>query len=669
MRPAIRTAGCHACRSLVLRQFVSSHAPLVTARARAVFPAVATPGQLPLRTRWNSTLQSPAGVQAGTRPAENEAPDRESAAAEPTEEEPEANEDEVPWYLQVEPPRHPTLVHEPPSVPDVPRDSPKVVGPLLTYAVEELGLDDLNLLDLRSLDPPASLGPKLIMLFGTARSERHLHVAASRLVGWLRGYGITADADGLLGRNELKIRLRRKARKAKLLGRSPGSDADDGISTRWICVNLGTIGWKSEETEIISADGRSSGFGTPQTGTTIVVQLFTDARRKELDLESLWSRILKRDGAQEIVDDNFPLADGQSEVTRSADASLPSQRRFFSTSARRFATADVAASPSYRALSDLVQVRSLDRQQKSHALDQLEADLKRLPRSEMVAALAPADPQIAEKRSEFMRQWQSIIGQLPSAESWGLRVWLHRLGASLAHPAYDIGQLTQLVTEMQLSAIDATREQYLQLLESCYLTPAAEEQSNMESQRSSLALKLMETMYERGEPVLANDVLVTLIESLVRSGKGPEAETAGAALEQLLTQAKLPCMNEALLIRLMDAYASQENWDRFWEVWRIPPKFMKARSPAMYAYVYGRLAQTRHQARCIDGVRRCLQEMLNENPPVQPEGAVVDNLKMCIDVADPDAARIARDFVIKSSVGRKMAKREFIRILLDLKLF
>ncbi|KAK4199212.1 hypothetical protein QBC40DRAFT_282408 [Triangularia verruculosa] len=199
---------------------------------------------------------------------------------------------DVPWYLQVEPPRHPTLMHEPPPLPDIPEDSPKVMEPLLKYISEELGLDDLSLIDLRDRDPPAAIGQDVIMLVGTARSERHLHVSADRLVRWLRGRGIGADADGLLGRNELKIKLRRIARKAKMLGTSRSARAgDDGISTGWICINLGNVGGSKKEVQMVDEEGRSMGFGVGQAGTTVIVQLLTEARRQELDLETLWDEL------------------------------------------------------------------------------------------------------------------------------------------------------------------------------------------------------------------------------------------------------------------------------------------------------------------------------------------------------------------------------------------
>jgi len=154
-------------------------------------------------------------------------------------------------------------------------------------------MEDIEILDLRNLDPPPALGPGLMMLFGTARSERHLHVSADRLVRWFRGRGVSADADGLLGRNELKIRQRRNARKMKRLGHGYAQRGDDdGISTQWVCVNAGTVSWVEAEEAVVGADGRVSGFGVPQVGSTVVVQMFTKARRTELDLEGFWKKKL-----------------------------------------------------------------------------------------------------------------------------------------------------------------------------------------------------------------------------------------------------------------------------------------------------------------------------------------------------------------------------------------
>ncbi|KKA28997.1 hypothetical protein TD95_004143 [Thielaviopsis punctulata] len=222
---------------------------------------------------------------------------------------------DMPWYLQVDPPLQ-TPTHLGSAPPSPPTDSPAILEPLIKYAFEDMGLDDMTILDLRTFDPPPALGPNLIMLFGTARSERHLHVASARLVRWLRyNYHMEAAADGLIGAGELRTKLRRLRRKAKIMGSGTvlHRGGDDGISTGWICVNLGTVGNTVSEELRVDDAGKMSGFGGSTDGTTIVLQVMTESRRAELDLEGLWTRSLEgnrkmREKLMAPLDENYKPA-------------------------------------------------------------------------------------------------------------------------------------------------------------------------------------------------------------------------------------------------------------------------------------------------------------------------------------------------------------------------
>lgn len=284
----LRTTRCSACSLSAFRLFVGNFTetrlPVATLRCTR-FPQQTAAARFSTFRPSPRLLRSPAIEERSEEQHDNSNGTASSAST----------GSDVPWYLQVEAPKHPTLVHEPPPLPDIPEGAPKLMEPLLKYVSDELGMDDLSLLDLRAMDPPPALGPDLLMLFGTARSERHLHVSADRLVRWLRGRGLAARADGLLGRNELKIKLRRMARKAKLLGNSGvARGGDDGISTGWICVNVGSVEGSHQEMEMLDEEGRPTGFGVPYTGTTIVVQMLTEGRRAELDLETLWEEKLRK---------------------------------------------------------------------------------------------------------------------------------------------------------------------------------------------------------------------------------------------------------------------------------------------------------------------------------------------------------------------------------------
>jgi hypothetical protein len=211
----------------------------------------------------------------------------------------------VPWYLQVNRDRERTAPETEQSareaIPDLPHNPPPLLQTLLEYISITAGLDDLLLLDLRHLDPPPALGPKLIMIIGSARSEKHLHVSADRFCRYLRReHGLKANAAGLLGRNELKIKLRRKAKRMKMLANVGGNTSeplenlDDGIRTGWICCTVGKIEAHPEDTAMPGADVENFvGFRDVKPGVNVVFQMFTEEKRAEIDLETLWGGVLR----------------------------------------------------------------------------------------------------------------------------------------------------------------------------------------------------------------------------------------------------------------------------------------------------------------------------------------------------------------------------------------
>ena len=218
----------------------------------------------------------------------------------------QSNSPAIPWYLQVDPPIAPqaSAISERQRLPDLPIHSPDLLQPILEHVSVDLGIDDLTLLDLRTLDPPPALGANLIMIIGTARSEKHLHVSADRLCRWLRSqYHMSPFADGLLGRNELKLKLRRKAKRSRLLSavgaKETATEMDDGIRTGWVCVNVGKVQGgilpeQQEQEERHLQDASFVGFGTQSTSCRIVVQMMTEEKRGLMDLETLWNGIMRR---------------------------------------------------------------------------------------------------------------------------------------------------------------------------------------------------------------------------------------------------------------------------------------------------------------------------------------------------------------------------------------
>ena len=205
----------------------------------------------------------------------------------------------VPWYLQVDAPESAFKpLSERQRLPELPLNPPPLLQPMLEYVSIDLGLEDLSIFDLRNIDPPPALGTNLLMVLGTARSEKHLHVSADRFCRWLRTtHRLSPYPDGLLGRGELKLKMRRKNRRARLLssvGSSESNTADDGLRTGWVCVNVGTIEDGGRTEELVAEPEGFVGFGEQISGAKVVIQMLTAEKREELDLEELWGGMLVR---------------------------------------------------------------------------------------------------------------------------------------------------------------------------------------------------------------------------------------------------------------------------------------------------------------------------------------------------------------------------------------
>ncbi|OLN95734.1 ATPase synthesis protein 25, mitochondrial [Colletotrichum chlorophyti] len=595
-RPAFAALGCLQCRNHVLRAITSSS----TAFAR--IPAAATTTTLrPRNVQRAFSSLPPDATKTSTEPdsgiQKNET-DAESHTAESAAEEENADgKEDTPWFLQVEPPTHaPTQQVSP--LPELPDSPPPLLEPLMKYVYEEMGLDDLSLLDLRALDPPPALGPNLLMLFATARSERHLHVSSSRLVKWLRyTHRIEANADGLIGPGELKTKLRRMRRKAKLLGSSAmaTTGGDDGISTGWICVNLGTHGATFGEAARFDAEGNMSGFGGPVTGSTIVVQVMTEARRNELDLERLWSQQLIRSEAQ-----NRKIEEDEAEF-HSRFGKLPA------TTVRSRKGASVGAS----------QQRSFSTSLVRSTVNSQGVSNETFPQATPSESLDP------------LREPREHIEKI----RWG--------GAQ------------------------ATVDQCVNVLRMIFRTSSTADK-HAENQ-ADLAAYLLETMHERGMPVMDHEVLVSIIEGIAASdAPGDRTRQIQTNLEHLLLKGAQSCPNEQQLLRLLTVYARKGDWEKFWDTWSIPARYDTRKGPGMYHFVYSLVLRMGDKVKCIEILRKTVNDMLLEQPPVLPDSRIWPTLKACILLADPNAEHIKNHMTSGGLQATVSANQEFVKMLREL---
>ncbi|KAK0938158.1 ATPase synthesis protein 25 mitochondrial [Friedmanniomyces endolithicus] len=316
----LKPLSCHNCRQWALRTFIASIGgpPLqyqTSVQRRAISRTALRPSEARERMQQNEHTINGSRDDEGIPPSALDSllATSQAQSESQTSQPPQTNNEQpkTPWYLQPahQPPgpqQHPASEGESPlaarqRLPDLPPHPPPLLDSLIRNISIEQGMDDLTLLDLRAIDPPPALGANLIMLLGTARSEKHLHVSADRLCRFLRTqYKINPIADGLLGRNELKLKLRRRAKRTRLMSGGVGAgtadtDLEEGIRTGWVCVNLGRVEGGELPEHRVDRERRQMevvGFGSQETGCSVVVQLMTEEKRGEIDLERLWVGIL-----------------------------------------------------------------------------------------------------------------------------------------------------------------------------------------------------------------------------------------------------------------------------------------------------------------------------------------------------------------------------------------
>ena len=572
---AIRASGCYNCRLSLLRAFtaissIPSHPAYQPSRA----PRHPNEKQ----SRIFSSFPQHATISPGI-PEDEEAPLAKKEDGEEASNAQSSHTAAVPWYLQVEQPsKPPRPLSERQRIPDLPESPPKILEPLLQQISVDLGLDDLSLLDLRHLEPPPALGANLLMIIGTARSEKHLQVSADRLCRWLRSeYKLQPDADGLLGRNELKLKMRRKNRRAKLLGSGTSNDdVDDGVRTGWVCVNIGTVESDNAPGRIQTPKEGFVGFGRQTEGVRIVVQMLVEEKREELDLEKLWNGIAKRRSLDEseLMEESAGVADGQSDTVRNspiASAAMPHdstpvhsstafspisiQSRSFHTVPRRFLPAldqvssmtplsaptfstydqpsesDLASihrqvvlfleSGEHVAALSLVVAHQLSVAEfqndgwRKYLLDWLRSYIENTPPRKALKEFG--NNWEDQSSTPFLQCFYHTISRFPSKSEWEAQIWLHCFARKLGHVGYTLEGLSTLFHELQLSGTVISNSVHLQLLRST-LQPCGDSLgaacSRADNDQREFAVQILQDMFDRTGNILTEDVFLVLQESL-----------------------------------------------------------------------------------------------------------------------------------------------------------
>lgn len=74
----------------------------------------------------------------------------------------------------------------------------------------------------------------------------------------------------------------------------PEGNIDDGIRTGWICCTIGKIEAHPDDKHMPGDNVQEFvGFRDVKPGVNVVVQMFTEEKRAETDLETLWGGVLR----------------------------------------------------------------------------------------------------------------------------------------------------------------------------------------------------------------------------------------------------------------------------------------------------------------------------------------------------------------------------------------
>ncbi|OAT06615.1 ATPase synthesis protein 25, mitochondrial [Blastomyces gilchristii SLH14081] len=683
MRRALLTGiQCHACRNNVVRSFVSVSGVTFMPLASGSWSASQTRPP-PLSRNFSSQHAK----LFSSHPSDNAEvavdPMPEKDITEETVKPPEEPEEHIPWYLQEEleaTTSHPLRKQQP--LPPLPENPPPILNGLLEHISIDLGLDDISLLDLRKLDPPPALGANLIMIFGTARGVKHLNVSADRLCRWLRTtYKLRPDADGLLGRNELKIKLRRKARRAKLAksAKSTLTAPDDGITTGWICVDVGTVeGGQFRKPEEEARKVGFVGFGTFVQGTRIVVQLMTEEKREEVDLEGLWRRTLERNS---LENEGLPQPQAEEPPQEAGDIHKPSsvtpahishrvshaaqisvnyeQRRGISTGSRQNRDLEEDGL-NYAPINPDGTIKLPELISESTPLTSLTSRLRNISPYEAIYHLGQ---DVNDTNSTtFLEQFYRKLSKAPDDLASAQRIKLICIAIMLHHPGYGKTDLFKVTQEHFISNYGVTPPQFLEILDALLsfkpdltsdppnlLLPAAD---------MELALQTIDHVGLRGIDLLNSTVWMKLfvgasfrvpvcpvrdlMNAPVIGNRTPVSldtyETVNRVQTRLLkvkTAAKIELSANEYL-SLLRVLFDHEWYSMFWDTWEEIALAGMPRDKSLYVFLFQLHAESDGWEGWKSTLLNCIPMMERENPPVYMDRELAEVIARCLAIAHPE---------------------------------
>jgi hypothetical protein len=579
-----------------------------------------------------------------------------------------AGSQHVPWYLQEETPpardRPLTEAH----LPDIPEDSPEMLSTLLEYTYKDLGLDELKMFDLRGLEIPAALGANVIMIVGTARSVKHLNVSADRLCRWLRSqYKLSPYADGLLGRNELKIKLRRKAKRARAASAAGTmvDEKDDGITTGWICVNAGVVDKGASTTQL--SDVGIEGFGNLDLGTSVVVQIFTEEKRADVDLDGLWEATLAREGRKNTRDGEKGASKIASPPRSMSDGfgSTPGQRRGFHTTRR-------LAQPAMSSVESGLGSGFVGMGASASAPGEAAAVASQLTPTSLLQILSelPAESARSELGSGpkdrlstlFLRLfYNNHAARFSAQEKASFRLKLFSTAVSRQHPAYSKDALFGAFSDFLRDGYDIPDDLGFDVV-SALLTPnpvetvTEEPTSNSPDTDMELALSVLDRLSLRGVPILNMKMFNILYQAVgiadTASSRPGQSRSKGTAQKSTVQQTESQNQNLSRLSKILSAanvpFVAEDarqlmvtlfrhgNYDGFWRLWRQFPLKCVNRTQDDYVKLFQLHAELGEERRARECISTGMSLMNQESPAIVLQGPIITAIMHCILVADPN---------------------------------
>ncbi|KAJ5239226.1 ATPase synthesis protein 25 [Penicillium chermesinum] len=577
----------------------------------------------------------------------------------------------VPWYLQEEAPVPEERLNVVDHLPKIPEDAPEILPNILEYSYKDLGLDNLNMFDLRALEVPAALGANVIMIIGTARSVKNLNVSADRLCRWGRSqYKLSPHADGLLGRNELKIKLRRKAKRARAASQSGAmvDEKDDGITTGWICVNLGVV--DKNVPKLNMRETEFEGFGQVDSGISVVVQIFTEEKRAEVDLDGLWQNTLERAERKRLQEEALQNEPSHTAAQAPAPAQAinrvgaPSeQRRGFHTTRRLGMSINDASKIDFATAWSIIK----DDAAKSGLTITPEFLLRMYSLLSHENALAELGTGPEDRSSTLFLQlfYGSIPSSMPEQDVASLKLRLWSLAVIHQHPKYSKIDLFDNFQQYLSNGYEISDELGGVIVSALLRPRPAEHEGQVYSQRVfeeeiDLALSVLERLSLRGVPIMSMRVFNQLyhvvnftntyvpapvlslripleqrLEQAPRGNLRPEWQRQYLArISKMVAAADIPFEKDEA-VELMVQQFLCEDYDGFWRLWRKFPLKGISRTVEDYYMLFKLHAHLGDEQRARDCLYEWVPMMAREPTPVPMQNPALLAIMRCLQVAEP----------------------------------